>query len=71
MRSLCEKDTNFEFLRDKGCLLFTQTIWVEILCINKKTRKIWRNGRITRYNALQSMSKSVEQTKKNGKIASP
>ena len=64
MRSLCEKDTNFEFLRDKGCLLFTQTIRVEILCINKKDREIWRNGRMTRYKVCPNQLNRLKRTEK-------
>ena len=39
--------------RDLGCLLFTQTTLVEILCININY-KIWRGGRETYYNVYRT-----------------
>ena len=40
---------------NQGCLPFTQTIRVEILCINVKLNEIWRAGKTT-----SGISKSAE-----------
>ena len=52
-------------MRDQGCLPFTQTMRVEILCIDMKLRYMWWEN-----DLRQSISKLAEQTEMSREIAS-